>query len=102
MNTPPDEAARVRRVLEEELARIDSPAQADAVLRRLARLAGGETEAAEGDAAAATPASAATAVEQAAAATPPRDEAAAVLATTAAQAVAPTPEAPEVIEGAQQ
>jgi membrane-associated phospholipid phosphatase len=101
MTPPPDEGQRVRRVLEEELARIDSPEAAEAVLRRVERLAAGETEAGEGDAAAQAPLPAAASVEQAAQAAPPRDEAAAVLVTTAAQAVAPTPEAPEVLEGAQ-
>jgi undecaprenyl-diphosphatase len=98
---PPDEGQRVRRVLEEELARIDSPQAAEAVLRRVERLAAGESEADEAEAAAHAPLSAAASVEQAATTTPPRDEAAAVLVTTAAQAVAPTPEAPEVLEGAQ-
>jgi len=98
---PADEGQRVRRVLEAELARIDSPQAAEAVVRRVERLAAGETEADEGEAAAETPLPAAAAVERAAASAPPRDEAAAVLVTTAAQAVAPTPEAPEVLAGAQ-
>jgi undecaprenyl-diphosphatase len=101
MMPPPDEGQRVRRVFEEELARIDSPQAAEAVVRRMERLAAGETEAAEAQAAARTPLPAAAAVEQAAQAATPRDEAAAVLVTTAAQVVAPTPEAPEVLEGAQ-
>jgi undecaprenyl-diphosphatase len=101
MNTPPDEQARVRRVLEDELARIDSPEAAEAMVRRAERLAAGETEAQEGEAAARAPGSAAPAGAQAQQATPPRAEAAAVLVEAAAQAVAPTPEAPEVLEGAQ-
>jgi membrane-associated phospholipid phosphatase len=101
MNTPPDEGQRVRRVLEDELARIDSPQAAEAVLRRVERLAAGETEVDEAEAAAQAPLSAAATVEQAAQAAPPREEAAAALVTTAAQTVAPTPEAPEVLEGAQ-
>ncbi|HZR99971.1 MAG TPA: phosphatase PAP2 family protein [Chloroflexota bacterium] len=101
MNGPPDEAQRVRRVLEEELVRIDSPAAAEAVVRRVERLAAGATEAAEGEAAARSSRPAAAAIEEAARAAPPREEAAAALVTTAAQAVAPTPEASEVVRGAQ-
>src|SRR3954467_10293308 len=40
-----DEQARVARVLEEELARVDSPAAAEAVVERVERLAAGQTEA---------------------------------------------------------
>ena len=42
---PEDEQARVARILEEELARVDSPAAAEAVIERVERLAAGQTEA---------------------------------------------------------
>jgi undecaprenyl-diphosphatase len=103
MQPPPDESReRVRRTLEQEVAQIDSPETAEAVVRRAERLAGDATEQQKAQEAAAAPDDGATAVERAADETPPRDEAAAVLVTAAAQAVAPTPEAPAVLEAAQQ
>jgi membrane-associated phospholipid phosphatase len=99
---PPEDEARVRRVLKTEIERIDSPDAAEAVAERMERLAAGETEQTQGDAAAQAPVPAAAAVEQAAAAAPAPEEPAAVLVTAAAQAVAPTPEAPEVLEAAQE
>jgi undecaprenyl-diphosphatase len=71
-------------------------------LRQAERLAAGETEQSEGQKVAHAPVSAAAAVEQAAATTPPAEEPAAVLVTAAAEAVAPTAEAPEVLQAAQE
>src|SRR5204862_288200 len=85
------------RTLEQEVAQIDSPETAEAVVRRAERLAGDATEQQKAQEAAADAGSAAAAVERAAAETPPRDEAAAVLVTAAAQAVGPTPEAPATV-----
>ena len=108
MTTPPDqprpeeERQRVRDLLEQELARIDSPEAAEAVLERVESLTAGKTEAEKAEKAAARPGTAATDVERAADTSPPAPpaEAAAVLARAAAQAVAPTPEAPAVVEAA--
>src|SRR4051812_46437498 len=97
--SPEASKERVRQVLEEELAKVDSPRAADDVLARAERMAGNVTEQEAGAAAAASPGSAAENVEGATGG-PPREEAARVLATAAAEAVAPTSEAPAVMEAA--
>jgi membrane-associated phospholipid phosphatase len=100
--SPEGSKERVRQILEEELARVDSPRAAEDVLVRAERLAAGVTEQQAADAAAASPGSAAENVEQAAADAQPRDEAARVLAVAAAESVAPTSEAPAVLAGARE
>jgi membrane-associated phospholipid phosphatase len=92
----------IERVLEESLQRVDSPAAARTVVARVERLAGDRTEQDLGEAAAGTPASPARAVEQASATPSPETAVASVLTTAAAEVVAPTPEAPEVLAAAQQ
>src|SRR4051794_15764284 len=96
-----DEQARVARVLEEELARVDSPAAAEAVVERVERLAAGQTEADRAAAAEEVPTPAA-AVERAAQAPAPPAAAAAALTAAASQAVADRPEAPAVVAAAQE
>lgn len=99
--TPPEESReRVRQVVEEAVARIDTPEAAEAVIERVERLARGATEAEKADQAAQAPLPPAAAVEAAASRPRPVSEAAAVLTTAAAEAVAPTPEAPAVLAGA--
>jgi undecaprenyl-diphosphatase len=94
---------RVRRAVESALERIDSLDIAEEVLERIERLAAGETELERGERAAESPLPAARAVERAAqAATTTEQEAAAVLTTAAAESVAPTAEAPKVLEGTQE
>jgi undecaprenyl-diphosphatase len=110
----------VRRVVERELAQVDSPEGAEAVLDRAEQLAAGATEqdagqlaaavttppapgaAPEGEAAAgATGRAASRAIVDAARAGPGEEGVAAALVETAAQAVAPTPAADAVTRGAQ-
>jgi undecaprenyl-diphosphatase len=93
---------RIERVIEESLQRVDSPEAARKVVERVERLAGGRTEQELANKAAATAAPASEVVERAGACTTPERGVADVLATTAAEAVAPTPEAPGVLEAAQQ
>lgn len=100
VTTPDEDRDRVRRLLEQELGRVDSPEAAEAVVARLEELAAGQTEQQKSAEAAAAPSSAAVAVEQAARDCAPGDQPAAVLAETAAQAVAPTSEAPAVAQAA--
>ena len=103
MSIPPDQGEeRLRRVLEHEFERIDSPRAAEEVAERVEQLAAGETEQTKSEEAAKTPLPAAAAVEQTAAATPVPEEPAAVLMTAAAQSVAPTPEAADVVDATQE
>jgi undecaprenyl-diphosphatase len=95
---------RVERVLEQGLERVQTPEAAHAIVTRVERLAGHKTEAALGQAVASkadTTASAAATIEHAAERARPESSLAAVLATTAAEAVAPTEAAPKVVEAAQ-
>ena len=99
MSSPPEEQrSRVQQILEDELARVDSPEAAEEVVRRVEQMAEGRTLGDAADAAASAPAPAASQVAQAAEAAPPRPQAqaAAVLVETAAQVVAPTPDTPAV------
>ena len=98
MTTSEESRDRVRRILEHELARVDSPEAAEEIVKRLESLAGERTEEETAQQAANRPVAAAADVEQAA----QSSESAAVLATAAAQAVAPTPEAPAVGKGARE
>lgn len=100
--TPDDTRVRVRGALEDELARVTTPEQAEEVLRRAEQLAGGATESQRGDEAAMAAGAAVQDVEQATATPGRTGEAAAVLSATAAQAVAPTGEAEAVLQGAQE
>ncbi|MBX5493241.1 MAG: phosphatase PAP2 family protein [Chloroflexi bacterium] len=97
---PEDDRERVRQIVEEAVAEVDSPATADAVVERLEQLAADVTEATAGEQAAQAPEPAVTAIEEAATDTPSPARTAEVLTTAAAQAVAPTPEASEVLAGA--
>jgi undecaprenyl-diphosphatase len=104
-STPPadDTRKRVRSIIEEELARVKTIEDAEAVIRRAERLAESKTEDQAGKRAADAPTSAPTEVERAEAAAPTQPAGVAdVLVETAAQAVAPTPEAPAVVQGAQE
>src|SRR5262249_18485764 len=96
---------RVERVLEQGLERGQTPEAAHAVVTRIERLAAHKTEAALGEAVAATQegstAAAADAIEHAAERAKPESALAAALATTAAETVAPTEAAPKVTEAAQ-
>jgi undecaprenyl-diphosphatase len=94
----------VRAVLEAEIAQVDSPEAAEAVVQQVEQLAAGTTEAQAGQAAATAPTPAPVAVTQAAEAgerVAPSAGAADALAEAAAQAVAPAPTAPAVVEAAQ-
>jgi undecaprenyl-diphosphatase len=93
---------RVRRVLEDELAQVDSPEKADEVVRRVEQLANGETEEERAQQVAAAPSSAPSAIEDAAHKGPDVERAAEVLTTAAAEAVAPTSDAPAVRTAARQ
>jgi hypothetical protein len=73
---PHDTAERVRRTIEREVAQVDSPPAAEAVVERVERLAAGATEQQRGEQAARDAAPPAAAIERAA---PPPAEAAAVL-----------------------
>ena len=101
---PADETrTRVRSLLEEELERVATLEDADAVIQRAEQLAAARTEDQAGKRAADAPAAAPTEVEEAARAAPPQPAGAAdALVETAAQAVAPTPEAPAVVQAAQE
>jgi undecaprenyl-diphosphatase len=101
---PPDETRRrVKTVLEEELARIKTLADAEAVLRRTERLAAATTEDQAGQTAAATTTSAPDQIDRALEDAPSQPAGAAdVLVETAAQGVAPTADAPAVVAGAQE
>jgi undecaprenyl-diphosphatase len=97
-NESPD---RVERILEEGLQRVQTPEAARKVVTRVERLAAGQTEQQRAEATAEEPTTATQAVERAAVGGPPDKQLASVLATAAAEAVAPTPEAPEVLAAAQ-
>jgi CheY-like chemotaxis protein len=98
-----DTRGRVSSIVEAELARVDTLEDAEAVIRRAEDLAAAQTEAQAGKQAASGPASAPTEVEAAERAAPSQQVGAAdALVETAAQAVAPTPEATAVLQGAQE
>lgn len=95
--------ARVAQVLEEELAQVQTPEDAEAIVRRMERLAAGTTEAEKTEEASDSPLPAAGEVERTKERTPAgRAETAAVLVETASQALAPKPDAPAVAEAAQE
>jgi undecaprenyl-diphosphatase len=92
--------ARVARALTDELATIESPEAAEQVAERIEQLAGSATTGQRADQAAAAPGHAADAVEAAEADNDGVDCPAAVLTEVAAQAFAPTSEAPQAAEAA--
>lgn len=93
----------VRSALEDALALIDSPEQAEAVLARIEQRAGTRTEEDKAEAATEWKDATGKRVEQAAHAdAPPTQRAAATLSAAAAEAVAPTPTAPDVVKGARE
>ena len=102
VSQPATEAPPVERILEESLERVETPEAASEIVDRVERLAGSHTEAELAKVAASTPAPPAAVVEQAAATRAPESAVASVLSTAAAEAVAPTPETPRVVEAAQQ
>jgi membrane-associated phospholipid phosphatase len=100
--------ARVKRVLTEGLERVQTPEMAREVLARAERMAAGHTEADLAEVAAEEtsparnePLAAARSIEQAAERSAPEASVADVLSRAAEQAVAPTPAAPAVVQGAQ-
>jgi undecaprenyl-diphosphatase len=97
----PESPSTVERVLEQGLQRVETPEAARKVVARVERLTAGQTEQERAEAAAADGASAGVAVEQAAAHGAPDQGLASALTTAAARSVAPTPEAPRVLEAAQ-
>ena len=88
---------RVRDVLEQEVARVDTPEAVDAIAEQLERLAAGKTEAEQGDRSAG---SAHPAAQLAATAAAMDNEPAAVLLKAAQTASAETPEGAAVVRGA--
>jgi undecaprenyl-diphosphatase len=104
MNPPEDETvATVRSALEDALALIDSPERAEAVLADLEKGAAGRTEEQQAVAAAQQPDEAAQHVAESVHADLPKTERAAeALMSAAAEAVAPTSEAPAVVEAARE
>jgi undecaprenyl-diphosphatase len=91
---------RIQQLVEAELERIDTPEAAENVAQTLEREAAGATEEQRAEEAAASTADANEAIQRATAIASPTEQVAAVLSETAAQAVAPTPEAEQVLEGA--
>jgi membrane-associated phospholipid phosphatase len=106
MHPPPpaeNTRGRVRSVIEEELARVKTLEEAEEVIRRAEELAGSKTEEQAGQRAADSPVAAPKEVERAEDTAPTKPAGAAdALVETAAQAVAPTPEAPAVVQAAQE
>ena len=102
---PPAEGTsrRVTSVIEEELARVNTIADAEAVIRRAEQLAASKTEDQAGKRAVAGPASAPAAIELAKERAPTKPAGVAdTLVEIAAQAIAPTSEAPAIVEAAQE
>ena len=95
-----DTEKRVRAVLEEELAKVETKGQAEAVVRRVELVSAGTTEADHAIAAEHDPAPAAVSVEKAATNGSTMRQVADTLVEATGQAVASTPEAPAVSAGA--
>jgi undecaprenyl-diphosphatase len=104
MGSPPNDETRqrVERILEEELAQIDSPEKAHEVAQRIEQKTAGATEQSKAKEAEQAPPTAAAAVEIAAQKPEPTEQIAEVLVEAAAQAVAKTPEAGAVVEAARE
>jgi undecaprenyl-diphosphatase len=101
---PPEETTdHLRHVMEEQVASVDSPQAAEAVVQRLEQLTPDTTEQEQGERTAASHVPAAASVTEAAQKAPSAPDAtAAVFVKAAEQVTAPTPEAPAVLEAAQQ
>ncbi len=97
--SPEDTEKRIKKVLEDQLARIDTPQQAESVVNKVEKAAKGTTEEERASIAAKDPAPAAVSVERAASGSSVRDVAATIVEATS-QAVASTPEAAAVSAGA--
>jgi undecaprenyl-diphosphatase len=104
-NPPPADSTRerVRAAIEEEIERVQTLEDAEAIIERAEQLSASKTEAEAGEDAAAAPGSALADVEQAEVAAPSQPAGVAdTLVETAAQSIAPTPEAPAVVHAAQE
>jgi undecaprenyl-diphosphatase len=97
-----EKQARIEEVLEDEIARVESPSQARAVIRKAEARAGTDTQEQRGEKVAATPDTAVESVDRASSQGPTTTQAAATLTAVAAEAVAPTPDAAVVGEAARQ
>jgi undecaprenyl-diphosphatase len=98
-----DTSIRVLSVIEEELARLNTIEEADAVIRRAEHLAASKTEDQAGKQAADGSASASTAVKLAQERAPAKPAGGAdALVEIAAQAIAPTSDAPTIVEAVQE
>ena len=97
---PEQDQAHIESILKEEIAQVDSPERARAVVDKAEQLAGKSTQDQRGEAAARAPASATEAVDRASNVPGTVTQTAATLQTVAAEAVAPTSEAPVVSEAA--
>ena len=93
---PEREQEHIESILNEEIAQVESPEQARAVIEKAEQLAGKTTQEKRGEAAAKTPTSAVESVDRASKIPEPVTQTAATLTTVAAEAVAPTPDAPIV------
>jgi undecaprenyl-diphosphatase len=93
----------VRSAIEADLARVETLDDAEGVIRRAEQIAAETTESEAGEGSAASVDSAAVSIEHAQVAAPDQPAGAAdALVETAAQAVAPTSEAPAVVQAAQE
>jgi membrane-associated phospholipid phosphatase len=102
---PPSEDTRqrVRSLIEADVERVKTPEDAEAIVRRAEELAGAKTEEQAGQRAAASTVSAPAAVERAERAAPTQAAGTAnALVETAAQAVAPTPDAATVVDASRE
>jgi undecaprenyl-diphosphatase len=97
-----EKQVHIEQVLEEEIARVESPRQARAVIRKAEARAGKDTQEQRGEKVAGTPESAVESVDRASSQGPTTTQAAATLTAVAAEAVAPTEDAAVVGEAARQ
>src|SRR5215212_4766733 len=95
------EEEHIEAILKEEIARVESARQARAVIEKVERRAGQETQTQRGDAVAESPSSAVESIHRACDSDLPTSRAAGALDSVAAEAVAPTPEAPTVSQAAE-
>jgi membrane-associated phospholipid phosphatase len=96
MMGPERDEEHIESILSEEIGQVESPEQASAVIEKADQLAGRTTQEKRGEATAKTPTSAVESVDRASKIPEPVTKTAATLTTVAAEAVAPTPEAPIV------
>jgi undecaprenyl-diphosphatase len=102
MTSHDDKQAHIEKVLEDEIARVETPGQARSVIRKAEARAGEDTQEQRGAKVASTPESAVESVDRASSAGPTTTQTAATIAAVAAEAVAPTEDAATVGEAAQQ